>query len=145
MMMMMTMTHSSDASQWTACWKLCVFFRLTFLKLSRPISLKAVGVRSFWSFYEVFFLFQHPFISQPLSRTLAIELLDKVSNPDQTSYQDHLEDDETDAEVKAGSTGLSWSVMSADICWSLEKMLCVNEETSHVQLFITWSYIISFL
>ncbi|XP_040891533.1 mitogen-activated protein kinase kinase kinase kinase 3-like [Toxotes jaculatrix] len=44
-------------------------------------------------------LLQHPFISQPLSRTLVIELLDKVSNPDQTSYQDHLDDDETDAEV----------------------------------------------
>uniref|UniRef100_A0A671TDV3 Mitogen-activated protein kinase kinase kinase kinase n=1 Tax=Sparus aurata TaxID=8175 RepID=A0A671TDV3_SPAAU len=50
-------------------------------------------------------LLQHPFVSQPLSRTLAIELLDKVSNPDQTSYQDHLDhldhldDDETDTEV----------------------------------------------
>ncbi|XP_030273434.1 mitogen-activated protein kinase kinase kinase kinase 3-like isoform X1 [Sparus aurata] len=49
-------------------------------------------------------LLQHPFVSQPLSRTLAIELLDKVSNPDQTSYQDHLDhldhldDDETDTE-----------------------------------------------
>ncbi|XP_076584844.1 mitogen-activated protein kinase kinase kinase kinase 3-like isoform X1 [Chaetodon auriga] len=47
-------------------------------------------------------LLQHPFVSQPLSRTLAIELLDKVSNPDQTSYQDHLdhlEEEETDTEV----------------------------------------------
>ncbi|XP_044047229.1 mitogen-activated protein kinase kinase kinase kinase 3-like isoform X2 [Siniperca chuatsi] len=44
-------------------------------------------------------LLQHPFVSQPLSRTLAIELLDKVSNPDQTSYKDHLDDDETDTEV----------------------------------------------
>ncbi|XP_073340474.1 mitogen-activated protein kinase kinase kinase kinase 3-like isoform X2 [Pagrus major] len=47
-------------------------------------------------------LLQHPFVSQPLSRTLAIELLDKVSNPDQTSYQDHLDhldDEETDTEV----------------------------------------------
>uniref|UniRef100_UPI0037E883DD mitogen-activated protein kinase kinase kinase kinase 3-like n=1 Tax=Semicossyphus pulcher TaxID=241346 RepID=UPI0037E883DD len=44
-------------------------------------------------------LLQHPFVSQPLSRTLAIELLEKVSNPDQTSYLDHLDDDEIDAEV----------------------------------------------
>ncbi|XP_041819888.1 mitogen-activated protein kinase kinase kinase kinase 3-like isoform X2 [Chelmon rostratus] len=47
-------------------------------------------------------LLQHPFVSQPLSRTLAIELLDKVSNPDRTSYQDHLDhldEDETDTEV----------------------------------------------
>ncbi|XP_070780178.1 mitogen-activated protein kinase kinase kinase kinase 3-like [Enoplosus armatus] len=44
-------------------------------------------------------LLQHPFVSQPLSRTLAIELLDKVSNSDQTSYQDHLDDDEMDSEV----------------------------------------------
>ncbi|XP_026179670.1 mitogen-activated protein kinase kinase kinase kinase 3-like isoform X2 [Mastacembelus armatus] len=44
-------------------------------------------------------LLQHPFISQPLSRTLAIELLDKVSNPDQMSYLDRLDDDETDIEV----------------------------------------------
>uniref|UniRef100_A0A3Q1IHM6 non-specific serine/threonine protein kinase n=1 Tax=Anabas testudineus TaxID=64144 RepID=A0A3Q1IHM6_ANATE len=51
-------------------------------------------------------LLQLPFISQPLSRTLVIELLDKVSNPDQTSFQDHIEDDEADTEVKAGSAGL---------------------------------------
>ncbi|XP_071328367.1 mitogen-activated protein kinase kinase kinase kinase 3-like isoform X2 [Trachinotus anak] len=47
-------------------------------------------------------LLQHPFVSQPLSRTLVIELLDKVSNPDQTSCQDHLnhqDGDETDTEV----------------------------------------------
>ncbi|XP_075938816.1 mitogen-activated protein kinase kinase kinase kinase 3-like isoform X1 [Anarhichas minor] len=47
-------------------------------------------------------LLQQPFVSQPLSRALAMELLDKVSNLDQTPYQDHLDhldDDETDAEV----------------------------------------------
>ncbi|XP_029283307.1 mitogen-activated protein kinase kinase kinase kinase 3-like [Cottoperca gobio] len=42
---------------------------------------------------------QQPFVSQPLSRTLAIELLDKVSNSDQTPYQEHQDEDETDAEV----------------------------------------------
>uniref|UniRef100_A0A8P4KNM6 Non-specific serine/threonine protein kinase n=1 Tax=Dicentrarchus labrax TaxID=13489 RepID=A0A8P4KNM6_DICLA len=55
-------------------------------------------------------LLQHPFVSQPLSRTLAMELLDKVSNPDQISYQDqldHLDDDETDTEVwRKGAQGL---------------------------------------
>ncbi|XP_076871402.1 mitogen-activated protein kinase kinase kinase kinase 3 isoform X2 [Brachyhypopomus gauderio] len=38
-------------------------------------------------------LLQHPFVSQPLSRTLAIELLDKSSNPDQSLYTDFDEDD----------------------------------------------------
>uniref|UniRef100_A0AAY4E6K3 Mitogen-activated protein kinase kinase kinase kinase n=1 Tax=Denticeps clupeoides TaxID=299321 RepID=A0AAY4E6K3_9TELE len=42
-------------------------------------------------------LLQHPFVSQPLSRTLAIELLDKASNPDHTAYSD-LEDDEPEPE-----------------------------------------------
>ncbi|KAG9344307.1 hypothetical protein JZ751_010976 [Albula glossodonta] len=38
-------------------------------------------------------LLQHPFISQPLSRTLAIELLDKANNPDHTPYPDFDDDD----------------------------------------------------
>ncbi|KAG8444132.1 hypothetical protein GDO86_009349 [Hymenochirus boettgeri] len=38
-------------------------------------------------------LLQHPFVTQPLSRTLAIELLDKVNNPDHTSYHDFDDDD----------------------------------------------------
>ncbi|XP_042245553.1 mitogen-activated protein kinase kinase kinase kinase 3-like isoform X2 [Thunnus maccoyii] len=45
-------------------------------------------------------LLQHPLVSQPLSRTLAIELLDKASNPDQ-DHQSHLDDDETDVEAAA--------------------------------------------
>ncbi|XP_056137107.1 mitogen-activated protein kinase kinase kinase kinase 3 isoform X2 [Lampris incognitus] len=44
-------------------------------------------------------LLQHPFVSQPLSRMLAIELLDRASNPEQTSYQDHLDDEETEPET----------------------------------------------
>uniref|UniRef100_A0A667WC09 Mitogen-activated protein kinase kinase kinase kinase n=1 Tax=Myripristis murdjan TaxID=586833 RepID=A0A667WC09_9TELE len=44
-------------------------------------------------------LLQHPFVSQPLSRTLAIELLDKASNPDQSAFQDHLDDEEAEPEV----------------------------------------------
>ncbi|KAK2817660.1 hypothetical protein Q5P01_025851 [Channa striata] len=41
-------------------------------------------------------LLQHPFVSQPLSRTLVIELLDQTSYPDP---QDHLEEEETDPEA----------------------------------------------
>ncbi|XP_053730177.1 mitogen-activated protein kinase kinase kinase kinase 3-like isoform X6 [Synchiropus splendidus] len=42
-------------------------------------------------------LLQHPFVSQPLSRTLAIELLDKANNPDHSSFND-LDDDEPEPE-----------------------------------------------
>ncbi|XP_075935485.1 mitogen-activated protein kinase kinase kinase kinase 3-like isoform X6 [Anarhichas minor] len=38
-------------------------------------------------------LLQHPFVSQPLSRTLAIELLDKSNNPDHSTYNDFDDDD----------------------------------------------------
>uniref|UniRef100_A0A1A8DLI4 Mitogen-activated protein kinase kinase kinase kinase n=1 Tax=Nothobranchius kadleci TaxID=1051664 RepID=A0A1A8DLI4_NOTKA len=38
-------------------------------------------------------LLQHPFVSQPLSRTLAIELLDKASNPEHSTYNDFDDDD----------------------------------------------------
>ncbi|XP_013873021.1 mitogen-activated protein kinase kinase kinase kinase 3 isoform X4 [Austrofundulus limnaeus] len=44
-------------------------------------------------------LLQHPFVSQPLSRTLAIELLDKASNPDHSTFND-LDDDEPEPEFK---------------------------------------------
>ncbi|KAL1006178.1 hypothetical protein UPYG_G00068890 [Umbra pygmaea] len=43
-------------------------------------------------------LLQHPFVSQPLSRTLAIELLDKASNPDHPPYDDHLDDEPEEPE-----------------------------------------------
>ncbi|XP_067370019.1 mitogen-activated protein kinase kinase kinase kinase 3-like isoform X6 [Channa argus] len=38
-------------------------------------------------------MLQHPFVSQPLSRTLAIELLDKANNPDHSTYNDFDDDD----------------------------------------------------
>ncbi|XP_066451937.1 mitogen-activated protein kinase kinase kinase kinase 3 isoform X3 [Eleutherodactylus coqui] len=38
-------------------------------------------------------LLQHPFVTQPLNRTLAIELLDKVNNPDHSTYHDFDDDD----------------------------------------------------
>ncbi|XP_075059822.1 mitogen-activated protein kinase kinase kinase kinase 3 isoform X5 [Mixophyes fleayi] len=44
-------------------------------------------------------LLQHPFVSQPLNRTLAIELLDKVNNPDHSSYHDFDDDDPEPAVV----------------------------------------------
>lgn len=42
--------------------------------------------------------FQHPFVSQPLSRTLAIELLDKANNPDHSTFND-FDDDDPEPEV----------------------------------------------
>ncbi|XP_065097168.1 mitogen-activated protein kinase kinase kinase kinase 3 isoform X7 [Paramisgurnus dabryanus] len=42
-------------------------------------------------------LLQHPFVSQPLSRIVAIELLDKANNPDHSSYTD-LDDDDPEPE-----------------------------------------------
>nr|XP_055039150.1 mitogen-activated protein kinase kinase kinase kinase 3 isoform X2 [Misgurnus anguillicaudatus] len=44
-------------------------------------------------------LLQHPFVSQPLSRIVAIELLDKANNPDHSSYTD-LDDDDPEPEFK---------------------------------------------
>ncbi|XP_026164810.1 mitogen-activated protein kinase kinase kinase kinase 3-like isoform X11 [Mastacembelus armatus] len=44
-------------------------------------------------------LLQHPFVSQPLSRTLAIELLDKANNPDHSTYND-FDDDDPEPEFK---------------------------------------------
>ncbi|XP_038660029.1 mitogen-activated protein kinase kinase kinase kinase 3 isoform X9 [Scyliorhinus canicula] len=38
-------------------------------------------------------LLQHPFVAQSLSRTFAIELLDKLNNPDHSSYHDFDDDD----------------------------------------------------
>ncbi|XP_034007846.1 mitogen-activated protein kinase kinase kinase kinase 3-like isoform X6 [Trematomus bernacchii] len=38
-------------------------------------------------------LLQHPFVSQPLSRTLAIELLDKSNNPDHSTFNDFDDED----------------------------------------------------
>ncbi|KAH0622824.1 hypothetical protein JD844_025538 [Phrynosoma platyrhinos] len=35
----------------------------------------------------------HPFVTQPLNRTLAIELLDKMNNPDHSTYHDFDDDD----------------------------------------------------
>ncbi|XP_046795498.1 mitogen-activated protein kinase kinase kinase kinase 3 isoform X18 [Gallus gallus] len=38
-------------------------------------------------------LLQHPFVTQPLNRSLAIELLDKMNNPDHSTYHDFDDDD----------------------------------------------------
>uniref|UniRef100_A0A8B9L186 Mitogen-activated protein kinase kinase kinase kinase 3b n=1 Tax=Astyanax mexicanus TaxID=7994 RepID=A0A8B9L186_ASTMX len=47
-------------------------------------------------------LLQHPFVSQPLSRTLAIELLDKASNPDHAHYSD-IDDEDQDPDPEVSS------------------------------------------
>lgn len=44
-------------------------------------------------FNVFFFVFQHPFVTQPLNRSLAIELLDKMNNPDHSTYHDFDDDD----------------------------------------------------
>ncbi|NXC89192.1 M4K3 kinase, partial [Cercotrichas coryphoeus] len=38
-------------------------------------------------------LLQHPFVTQPLNRSLAIELLDKMNNPDHSTFHDFDDDD----------------------------------------------------
>ncbi|NWX01454.1 M4K3 kinase, partial [Caloenas nicobarica] len=44
-------------------------------------------------------LLQHPFVTQPLNRSLAIELLDKMNNPDHSTYHDFDDDDPEPLEV----------------------------------------------
>uniref|UniRef100_A0AAR2M061 Mitogen-activated protein kinase kinase kinase kinase n=1 Tax=Pygocentrus nattereri TaxID=42514 RepID=A0AAR2M061_PYGNA len=66
-------------------------------------------------------LLQHPFVSQPLSRTLAIELLDKASNPDHAHYSD-IDDEEPDPEVSAQPWTLAESQEEVQI-WNTEVLL----------------------
>ena len=47
---------------------------------------------------------QHPFVSQPLSRTLAVDLLDRASNPDHSAFPD-LEDEDPEPEVSPVAMG----------------------------------------
>ncbi|EMP32657.1 Mitogen-activated protein kinase kinase kinase kinase 3 [Chelonia mydas] len=47
-------------------------------------------------------LLQHPFVTQPLNRTLAIELLDKMNNPDHSTYHDFDDDDPEDLQLEYG-------------------------------------------
>lgn len=46
-----------------------------------------------WNFNLFPSVFQHPFVTQPLNRSLAIELLDKMNNPDHSTYHDFDDDD----------------------------------------------------
>ncbi|KAH0509842.1 Mitogen-activated protein kinase kinase kinase kinase 3 [Microtus ochrogaster] len=47
-------------------------------------------------------LLQHPFVTQPLTRSLAIELLDKVNNPDHSTFHDFDDDDPEDLQLEYG-------------------------------------------
>ncbi|KAM6207489.1 mitogen-activated protein kinase kinase kinase kinase 3 isoform 5-T5 [Sarcoramphus papa] len=47
-------------------------------------------------------LLQHPFVTQPLNRSLAIELLDKMNNPDHSTYHDFDDDDPEDLQLEYG-------------------------------------------
>uniref|UniRef100_A0A8C7YII4 Mitogen-activated protein kinase kinase kinase kinase n=1 Tax=Oryzias sinensis TaxID=183150 RepID=A0A8C7YII4_9TELE len=66
-------------------------------------------------------LLQHPFVTQPLSRTLAIELLDKANNPDHTTFND-FDDDEPEPEVTFDLLS-SFSVQQV----SREVMICCRD------------------
>ncbi|XP_066172792.1 mitogen-activated protein kinase kinase kinase kinase 3 isoform X6 [Sylvia atricapilla] len=47
-------------------------------------------------------LLQHPFVTQPLNRSLAIELLDKMNNPDHSTYHDFDDEDPEDLQLEYG-------------------------------------------
>lgn len=81
---------------------------ILFVKKNRPgpsniyRSLNLLRLLEYQSFltdwFPPLFVFQHPFVSQPLSRTLAIELLDKANNPDHSTFND-FDDDDPEPEV----------------------------------------------
>uniref|UniRef100_A0AAR2J735 Mitogen-activated protein kinase kinase kinase kinase n=1 Tax=Pygocentrus nattereri TaxID=42514 RepID=A0AAR2J735_PYGNA len=77
-------------------------------------------------------LLQHPFVSQPLSRTLAIELLDKASNPDHAHYSD-IDDEEPDPEVSAQPWTLAESQEEVQI-WNTEVLLVVSLAVTSVKV-----------
>uniref|UniRef100_A0A8C0J8P6 Mitogen-activated protein kinase kinase kinase kinase 3 n=1 Tax=Chelonoidis abingdonii TaxID=106734 RepID=A0A8C0J8P6_CHEAB len=54
-------------------------------------------------------LLQHPFVTQPLNRTLAIELLDKMDNPDHSTYHD-FDDDDPEVRVHANHRS-KWALL----------------------------------
>uniref|UniRef100_A0AAQ5XC00 non-specific serine/threonine protein kinase n=1 Tax=Amphiprion ocellaris TaxID=80972 RepID=A0AAQ5XC00_AMPOC len=62
-------------------------------------------------------LLQHPFVSQPLSRTLAIELLDKANNPDHSTYND-FDDDDPEPEILILCVALFSSNLQMGACFS---------------------------
>ncbi|XP_055495360.1 mitogen-activated protein kinase kinase kinase kinase 3 isoform X6 [Leucoraja erinacea] len=67
-----------DKSKWSTNFHQFVKLALTKSPKKRPTAEK---------------LLQHLFVAQSLSRTLAIELLDKLNNPDHSSYHDFDDDD----------------------------------------------------
>lgn len=62
---------------------------------------------------------QHPFVTQPLSRTLAIELLDKASNPDHSTHSD-AEEDDIDPEVIPYICLFLYLLTSGKPCWGFK-------------------------
>lgn len=71
--------------------------------------------------FQLLFLFQHPFVSQPLSRTLAIELLDKSNNPDHSTFND-FDDDDPEPEV---TFDLQDFLLNPKFCRAEHKCDCV--------------------
>uniref|UniRef100_A0A8C0J8F9 Mitogen-activated protein kinase kinase kinase kinase 3 n=1 Tax=Chelonoidis abingdonii TaxID=106734 RepID=A0A8C0J8F9_CHEAB len=61
-------------------------------------------------------LLQHPFVTQPLNRTLAIELLDKMDNPDHSTYHD-FDDDDPEVRVHANHRS-KWALLILTLFFS---------------------------
>ncbi|KAB1266991.1 Mitogen-activated protein kinase kinase kinase kinase 3, partial [Camelus dromedarius] len=80
-------------------------------------------------------LLQHPFVTQPLTRSLAIELLDKVNNPDHSTYHDFDDDDPERRKIEVikedmidEPMGLHVSVTTTDDACVLQRSLLKSVE-----------------
>uniref|UniRef100_A0A8C6L131 non-specific serine/threonine protein kinase n=1 Tax=Nothobranchius furzeri TaxID=105023 RepID=A0A8C6L131_NOTFU len=82
-------------------------------------------------------LLQHPFVSQPLSRTLAIELLDKASNPEHSTYND-FDDDDPEPEV---TRDLLVPIPSLPLSFCSQEFFCCNTSLSVFSLSLVCSNI----
>lgn len=87
-------------------------------------------------YFNVFFpsVFQHPFVTQPLNRSLAIELLDKMNNPDHSTYHD-FDDDDPEVGIRFNHRiSLSFCLPTKLIDWILNYFLL-----SHRNVISEWS------
>ncbi|KAB1266992.1 Mitogen-activated protein kinase kinase kinase kinase 3, partial [Camelus dromedarius] len=80
-------------------------------------------------------LLQHPFVTQPLTRSLAIELLDKVNNPDHSTYHDFDDDDPEDLQLEYGQGHQSSYFLGANksLLKSVEEELHQRGHVAHLE------------